>query len=361
MEFLRRIYKVTMVSKAVRADRAVSAIKVIMVTTGFSLCSALDVSAGVVAIIPGFNATYPSGQIGGNSATGIPSAFVKIPPADEYYLDYEVSFDAGWEWVLGGKLPGLVGGSHTSGCADIVPNGWSARFMWRSGGLGQVYLYHQDRKSGCGDEFDFPGPGNYSMAKSNRITEHVIVNAPGKNNGLVEAWLDGVKKISLGNLRLRGSVAANLARVDQVSLQTFYGGSTLAWAPNQTTHSRFKGFVVRTDLPDFSKPFDANASGVRDPVRNGMAGATTDGDAAGNPVRTFTLLYTGNQAKPVLPPGTAGQRLSLFDLQGKLLGGAAWNKSALTWEEWTTRNLPEKSCVLIARITGATDIRSSLP
>src|SRR5882762_6666039 len=86
--------------------------------------------AQVLATIDALRATYPAGQIGGSSTTGIPSDYVKIPAANEYYLDYEVNFESGWAWVKGGKLPGLVGGTHTSGCAPIVQDGWSARFMW---------------------------------------------------------------------------------------------------------------------------------------------------------------------------------------------------------------------------------------
>jgi len=116
-------------------------------------CLGAVASAQVVATIPGFAVTYPTGLIGGKSEVGIPAQFIPIPPATEYYLDYEVAFDSGWAWVKGGKLPGLVGGSHTSGCAAITPDGWSARFMWRTGGQGEVYLYDQNRKNSCGERF----------------------------------------------------------------------------------------------------------------------------------------------------------------------------------------------------------------
>jgi len=85
-------------------------------------------SAQIVASIPGFAITYPAGKIGGNSTVGLPMNYVSILPSNEYYLDYEVAFDSDWDWVKGGKLPGLIGGSHTSGCEAIVTSGWSARF-----------------------------------------------------------------------------------------------------------------------------------------------------------------------------------------------------------------------------------------
>ena len=84
-------------------------------------------TAQVVAAIPGFAVTYPAGKIGGKSEVGIPAMYIPIPPAKEYYLDYEVFFDSGWVWVKGGKLPGLVGGSPGQGRA-----GWSTSRIARS-------------------------------------------------------------------------------------------------------------------------------------------------------------------------------------------------------------------------------------
>jgi hypothetical protein len=218
------------------------------------ICEAM---AQIVAVIPGFDAAYAAGKIGGGSSP-VPQSYVKVPTAREYYLDYQVYFESDWEWVKGGKLPGLVGGSHTSGCNAIVPDGWSARFMWRSGGRGQLYLYHQNRRSGCGDEYFFSNNRAFEKNKWNRVTQRAVINDPGQSNGLIEAWFNGEKVVTLNNVKLRGNVAANVALVDQVSLQTFYGGSDDSWAPSHTTHARYSQFFVRQNLPDLSKPFPAD-------------------------------------------------------------------------------------------------------
>jgi hypothetical protein len=218
--------------------------------------------AGVTFSIDGFNATYPAGKVVFGPEIGFPADWIKIPqPGKEYYLDYEVWFENDWEWVKGGKLPGLVGGSHTSGCDAIVPDGWSARFMWRAGGQGEVYLYNQNRKSGCGDDYNFSNPGLFVKNAWNRITEHVVINTPGVKDGLVEAWYNGRKAVTIPNVQLRGKVAQDVALIDAVSLQTFYGGHDLSWIPSHTTHARFSALYVRNDLPDFSQPFEA-ASGL---------------------------------------------------------------------------------------------------
>jgi hypothetical protein len=208
---------------------------------------------------------YPAGKIGGSSATGLPAQYVAIPPAKEYWLDYQVWFENDFQWVKGGKLPGLVGGAHTSGCDPIVANGWSARFMWHENGGGHFYYYHQNRASNCGDTRNFSNGLAFKKNAWNRITERVVVNAIGQSNGLAQAWLNGQKIIDVGGIKWRGSVGENVALIDNVSLQTFYGGSTNDWAPSTTTHARFSNYIVRTESPDLAAPFDPNplVTGIR--------------------------------------------------------------------------------------------------
>ncbi len=301
-------------------------------------------SAQVVATIPGYPVTYPAGKIGGKSEIGIPGLYIQIPPADEYYLDYEVAFDSGWAWVKGGKLPGLVGGSHTSGCAAIVPSGWGGRLTWRAGGQGEVYLYDQNRKNNCGDDFNFSSPGSFAIGKWNRITERVVINSPGKSDGLVEAWFNGVKKVTLPNLQLRGNVPIDSALVDLVSLETFYGGSSGSFAPPQTDHSRFNGFVVRKDLPDFSKPFQPitnTTSENEKPQRNGVR---AEGSGKG-----YTVVHVDRGAMPVIPQGSSGARVSLFDLHGKSLGTLIWKGNLGQWDGWNAVKLPSQPGMLVVK------------
>ena len=264
--------------------------------------AATEPLAKIIQVIQGYEVTYPAGRIGGASPQGLPSNYVKIPPAKEYYLDYQVMFMSDFEWVKGGKLPGLVGGSHTSGCNSIVPDGWSARFMWVGGGRGEVYLYNQDRSNRCGDNYGFSS-GTFVKSRWHRISEHVVINSPGQNNGLVEAWLDGKKVNTLNNVQLRGRVAENVALVDWVSLQTFYGGSTNDWAPPRNTHARFAGYYVRDDLPDFTQPFEAPSAVVL-PM----------GAHAKKPGRGLVAWLGGDMPLP---------GLAIYDLHGKRIGRPA--------------------------------------
>jgi hypothetical protein len=56
-------------------------------------------------------------------------------------LSYEIAFEAGFDWVKGGKLPGLRGGLNSTGCSGgNQANGqdcFSFRVMWRENGSGE--------------------------------------------------------------------------------------------------------------------------------------------------------------------------------------------------------------------------------
>jgi hypothetical protein len=62
-------------------------------------------------------------------------------PFQSMMVSYDVAFDQGFNWVKGGKLPGLRGGPDNDGCSGgNEPNGsdcFSTRFMWRENGVGE--------------------------------------------------------------------------------------------------------------------------------------------------------------------------------------------------------------------------------
>ena len=63
-----------------------------------------------------------------------------ISKANNVTLGYKVFFPGDFDWVKGGKLPGLYGG-HT-GCSGGNPalDCFSTRLMWRADGAGELYL-----------------------------------------------------------------------------------------------------------------------------------------------------------------------------------------------------------------------------
>jgi hypothetical protein len=65
-------------------------------------------------------------------------------PFQSMLVSYEVAFDAGFDWVKGGKLPGLRGGPDPNNCSGgnqaNGTNCFSSRVMWRTNGAGEGEL-----------------------------------------------------------------------------------------------------------------------------------------------------------------------------------------------------------------------------
>jgi hypothetical protein len=62
-------------------------------------------------------------------------------PFESMLVSYEVAFDSGFDWVKGGKLPGLRGGPDPDNCSGgdqaNGTNCFTSRVMWRTDGEGE--------------------------------------------------------------------------------------------------------------------------------------------------------------------------------------------------------------------------------
>lgn len=93
---------------------------------------------------PVLQITYPEGSYSGG--TGGAQWYSQWKSNDgstfnSMLLSYELAFDSDFDWVKGGKLPGLRGGPDAFGCSGgTQPTGddcFSTRLMWRSGAVGE--------------------------------------------------------------------------------------------------------------------------------------------------------------------------------------------------------------------------------
>ena len=86
---------------------------------------------------------------------------VTIPRKNKYSLSYRLKFEDDFDFVRGGKLPGLAGGkAYTGGSNTDAGDGWSYRVMWRkydhvNGGKPYLepYIYYVDMPKTYGDDF----------------------------------------------------------------------------------------------------------------------------------------------------------------------------------------------------------------
>ncbi|MBL9159684.1 MAG: hypothetical protein JNJ70_19535 [Verrucomicrobiales bacterium] len=171
-----------------------------------------------------------------------------IARRDTAELRYTVRFGKEFDWVKGGKLPGLCGGpSNVSGGrpADGT-NGFSARLMWRKEGRGEAYLYHKNQPERYGDQIDFPGDFRFPTGTDIRVRMRVTMNDPGKKNGAVQVWIrigDGAERevVKRDDLEWR---SVDSFGIDAIYFETFHGGSDKSWAPSGPSHAEFGDFVV---------------------------------------------------------------------------------------------------------------------
>jgi hypothetical protein len=154
-------------------------------------------------------------------------------------LTYSVRFPVGFQFIKGGKMPGLYGGVEPFSGGSHNANGWSMRLMWRTGGAGEVYSYTANT-TGYGDEY---GKGSFFWQADGQwhtVTERVTINSPGQSNGTVTLAYDGKQVISQNGI----DVTNRAVPVNGLFFSTFYGGHDKTWAPTANESIDFTNFSV---------------------------------------------------------------------------------------------------------------------
>jgi hypothetical protein len=196
----------------------------------------------------GIRVEYPQGSYdpGSMKRLGLPQggANFLLPFPDGGYrcasLSYRVRFPKGFDFVKGGKLPGLYGGSANSG--GRIPNGrdgFSIRFLWKEGGVGAVYAYLPNSVT-WGSAL---GVGRWSIKTDEWMNFQLILalNDPGKENGAIDVSVDGHSVYSDNSVVFRDVPEL---KVDGLFFSTFFGGNKADFATPVSTYIEFSDFVV---------------------------------------------------------------------------------------------------------------------
>lgn len=160
--------------------------------------------------------------------------------ADLLYFRFYVRFPSGFDFVKGGKLPGLFGGTVTSG--RHIPNGsdgFSTRYMWRKGGAAEVYAYLPSSVA-HGTSF---GRGSWVWKPGvwTCVEQKVRLNTPGASDGTITVWVDGIEAYRASGLEFR---TTGDLKIDGVFFSTFFGGGDFTWASPRDQYADFAGFAV---------------------------------------------------------------------------------------------------------------------
>jgi hypothetical protein len=192
--------------------------------------------------------TYPAGEYGPADG-GVQFKLEFGQSYDELYFSYRVRFGAGFDFVKGGKLPGLVGGSSPTGCSP-KDDGFSARNMWRTGGQAVQYVYYPDQPNSCGDDLDYKVGGvdqYFEPGTWHTVVHHVVMNDVGQDNGVFEAWLDGEQTLA-ETARVWVIASAPYDGINALYFSTFFGGGDASWAPSAAQTVDFDDLIVSTGV-----------------------------------------------------------------------------------------------------------------
>ncbi|KAF9244906.1 polysaccharide lyase family 14 protein [Melanogaster broomeanus] len=221
---------------------------------------------------PVLQVTYPAGSYSG--ATGGAQWYSLWNATDgstfnSMLLSYEIAFGSSFQWIKGGKLPGLRGGSDVYGCSGgVKPNGtdcFSTRLMWRENGAGEVYAYLLTPNTFCSEvhircNTDYGvsisrGSFSFAIGQWSRVALLVQMNnPPDVANGNQVFIFNDMLAFNQSGLQFRSGADVDIGGI---FFSTFFGGADATWATPEMVNTYFRNFEL------FGSSAPSTLSGVR--------------------------------------------------------------------------------------------------
>ncbi|KAF8842631.1 hypothetical protein BDN67DRAFT_1035498 [Paxillus ammoniavirescens] len=230
-----------------------------LVQNSISLQNGTNQSSILQLVYPAHSVNPGSKPAGGADFYAAP---LNLTAARNVTLEYSVFFPADFDWVKGGKLPGLYGG-HT-GCSggSSAKDCFSTRLMWRPNGVGELYLYAPkdkqsealcaDPQSVCDSSYGFSvGRGSFSFTAGDwtNLRQNVVLNTPGQQDGVFTLLVDGKAVINRTDMFYRDATQQAKQKPFAVVLifreSTFFGGHGEEYATPKDQYTWFKDFAIK--------------------------------------------------------------------------------------------------------------------
>lgn len=311
------------------------------------------VTEGRVSIVTGSKAfggsgsaiavSYPAGM-DGTKDTGAQWQLEFDAEYEELILSYRVKFENGFDFVRGGKLPGLAGGTAPTGSTQADgTNGWTGRLMWRTdfeGVSGQPeqlvsnaisYAKYTDSGfDGTGRDEDkeywVESDGSRTVLQSGvwyEITQRVKMNTPNQRDGILQVFLDGELVLDQNDVLFR---TVDTFSIDQMYFSTFFGGNE-DWRTSKDEIVYFDDFQVSTPEPVREPKFykvPGNFDTIQEAINASLPGDTVAvrGSIYENVVLNKAIFLRGyngtrinalDRSKPVIRITADGAHIKRFE------------------------------------------------
>ncbi|KAI8929492.1 hypothetical protein BC831DRAFT_509210 [Entophlyctis helioformis] len=172
-------------------------------------------------------------------------------------MDLDIFFPPTFDFKRGGKLPGLYGGHESCSGGRISNNCFSTRYMWRTNGDGEIYLYlnFPAQTPGfctappltvCDGKYGASmgrGAWRWQRGTWNRVSQTVQLNTLGRNDGSVTVRINDVQVFAYNQIAWRTSDFGFAG----IQFETFFGGSDASWATPVDQSTYYKNITLRVD------------------------------------------------------------------------------------------------------------------
>jgi hypothetical protein len=88
-----------------------------------------------------------------------------------------------------------------------------------------TYAYHADMEEDFGDTWDWSSNGRALLARNRWycIEQYFKVNQPGRKDGILRAWVDGLPVYERTGIRVRDIPSI---KIEQIWMNVYYGGAS---------------------------------------------------------------------------------------------------------------------------------------
>ena len=162
----------------------------------------------------------------------------KLEQANAVCLSYSVWFPADFDFKRGGTLPGIYGTGDAG--RDDKPI-FAVRYMWRDAGKSELLMTLPTDGTSRNSTIE---PESYKLqpGKWTKLEQEIVLNTPGRKDGKVRVWVDGMLVIDRPQMILRENDGIMFGGVQA---DAHYGGNDSSFLAPRDTKIRMTAFEVR--------------------------------------------------------------------------------------------------------------------